>query len=180
MKSPPNQNEVPFVTYLKKLAKNENRGALAALRRGLGRPPGSAPEVHRYVMPFLSPGPWTWRNQCHYIVAALFALHPESTAHGNMGHTLHAIHAATRSESIEQRFVALLKCHRDDLFDHLRHAVSLARSSSKSIAVHWEQLFKDICYWDSENNRVQRNWSQGFWSESATPEVITETTDSGE
>lgn len=178
MNSPPSKNEVPFVTYLKKLGQNENRGALAALRCGLGRPPGSAPEMHRYVMPFLSLGPWTWRNECHYVVAALFALHPESAAHGNMGDTLHAIHAATRSESIEQRFVALLKCHRDDLFDHLRHAISLARG--KSVPIHWEQLFKDICYWESENRRVHRNWSQGFWSEKATPEKLTETADSGE
>lgn len=178
MTSPSNQNEVPFVSYLKGLAQRKDRAALAALRRGLGHPPGSVPETHRYVMPFLSEGPWTWRNQCHYIIASLFAIHPESAIGGNLGQTLRAIRTATGSDSIEQRFVALLKSHRDDLFDHLRHAVSLARS--KSVPIHWERLFKDICHWDSDSRWVQRNWSQGFWGGIATPEKTTETVSTGE
>ena len=41
----------PYITYL--LSLKENRGALAALRRGLGRPPGTAPEMYPYVVPWL-------------------------------------------------------------------------------------------------------------------------------
>ena len=42
-----------FITYLEELRDREDRGALAALRRGLGQPPGSAVEMYRYVVPWL-------------------------------------------------------------------------------------------------------------------------------
>ena len=39
-----------FVTYLQSLAEKDDRGALAALRRGLGQSPGSVPDTFRYVV----------------------------------------------------------------------------------------------------------------------------------
>ena len=149
-----------FIAYLRGLADRQDRGALAALRRGLSRPPGTAAEMHPYVVPFLPEG-WAWRHQCHYIIAALFALHPQSTGQGNLGEAFRRIAAQTPSESIEQRFVALLKSHRDDLFDHLRHAVGLAKSNDAAIC--WETLFRDIQHWDDDRRRVQRNWARSFW-----------------
>ena len=44
----------PFIDRLQELANNQERGALAALRRGLGQPPGTTPEMYRYVEPFLA------------------------------------------------------------------------------------------------------------------------------
>jgi CRISPR system Cascade subunit CasB len=159
-------SENPFIARLEDLARREDRGALAALRRGLGLPPGAAAEMHPYVAPFLSAEAWTWRHQCHYIVAALFGLHPAAGGTGNFGETFRGIRQATGQpgggdDSTEKRFMALLKCHHDDLFDHLRQAVSLAKS--KNVAVNWEQLLKDIQYWDTDDARVQRRWSQAYW-----------------
>lgn len=162
-------SEDGFISRLKELARREERGALAALRRGLGRPPGAAVEMHAYVMPFLpKEGPWTWWHQCHYVVASLFGMHPESASTGNMGDTFRQIQMASAGggESIEKRFMALLKCHRDDLFDHLRQAVSLARS--KDVRVCWERLLRDIKRWDDDRGWVQRKWSQSFWSDIET------------
>ena len=45
-----------FLAYLRGLAKRDDRGALAALRHGLGQPPGTAAEMHPYVVQFLPPG----------------------------------------------------------------------------------------------------------------------------
>ena len=162
----------PFVAHLEDLARREDRGALAALRRGLGELPGACADMHSYVVPFLGSGPWGWRRQCHYIVAALFGLHPEPGRAGNMGSTFRAVAEAekerTRGEipqSIERRFVALLKCHRDDLFDHLRQAVGLARS--KDASVDWHRLLYDVERWDSDDRWVQRDWAESFWGNPA-------------
>ena len=54
--------EAALIGYLKGLAAHEDRGALAALRRGLGRPPGSAGEMHPHVARFLPDG-WGWYHQ---------------------------------------------------------------------------------------------------------------------
>jgi len=153
--------ENPFVAHLRALAQRDDRAALAALRRGLGRPPGSAPEMHPIVAPWLPDAAWTWRNQCCYITAALLASHPSFAASGNLGDTHRAVAGATQSESVEKRFAALLKCHRDDLFDHLRQAVSLARG--KDVPVCYEQLHADILSWDHPDGFVQRNWAWAFW-----------------
>jgi CRISPR system Cascade subunit CasB len=158
----PPQTERPLVGYLKGLARREDRGALAALRRGLGEPPGSCADMHPHVVRFLKPNRWTWYEQCRYIVAALFGLYPEPGGRGNMGDTLKAVAHADRSQdSTERRFVALLKCHRDDLFDQLRQAVGLAKS--KDARVDWGRLLRDIQHWNSEERWVQRNWARSFW-----------------
>lgn len=151
----------PFITHLKELARREDRGALASLRRGLGQTPGTVPEMHPYVAPFLADGAWAWRHQCHYIVASLFALHPEAANDGNMGETFQRVATSAGSESIEGRFIAMLKCHRDDLFDHLRHAVSLAKS--KNVPICWELLFQHVQSWDDDRGWVQREWSRSYW-----------------
>lgn len=160
-----------FIDYLVRLAKDDDRAALAALRRGLGQPPGTATEMHRHVAMFLPDGvAFGPRQQSLYIVASLFGMHPKTAASGNMGGVMRQIAASHGSESIEGRFVALLKCHRDDLADHLRHAVSLARGCDVSIC--WQQLLDDIRNWDHDTGYVQRKWAQSFWGRQ--PEEVKE------
>jgi CRISPR system Cascade subunit CasB len=167
----PPQAESPLIAHLKALAQREDRGALAALRRGLGEPPGSCADMHPYVVPFLKPDRWTWYEQCHYIVAALFGLHPEIGGIGNMGDTFRsAVDAARSDESTERRFVALLKCHRDDLFDHLRQAVGFAKS--KHACVNWDRLLRDIQRWNSDQGWVQREWARSFWGAASSQDGI--------
>ena len=48
-----NETKLPFIAYLETLRDREDRGALASLRRGIGRRPGEAPEVMRYVVPWV-------------------------------------------------------------------------------------------------------------------------------
>lgn len=146
-----------FIDHLEALRKQDNRGALAALRRGLGNPPGSVPAVYPQILP------WAPRNRqaedACYIVGSLFALHPEPGGNGNIG-TVFAM-VKERNESLEKRFVALLNCHRDDLPNHLRQAVSLLKS--KDIPINWRRLLKDILSWDHEDRFVQQQWAREFW-----------------
>ena len=65
------------------------------------------------------------------------------------------------NESLEKRFIGLLNCHRDDLPNHLRQAVSLLKS--KDVQINWRRLLKDILSWDHEARFVQQQWAREFW-----------------
>ena len=75
----------PFITYLEGLAEREERGALAALRRGLGQPPGTVAAIFPYVVPWLPQDPAPWEEAAYYLIAALFALYPSASGAGNLG-----------------------------------------------------------------------------------------------
>ncbi len=154
-----------FIEYLEKLRDREDRGALAALRRGLGRPPGEATEMYPYIFCFA--GIKSLEEKDYFLVASLFALHPDKGGNGYMGSVFLRIKQLTNSDSIEQRFVALLNSDKEDLPIHLRHAVALAKG--KDIPINWGQLLKDIRCWDHEARFVQRNWARDFW---ATDNVV--------
>ncbi len=179
--SPPREHQRAFIEHLESLAANQDRAALAALRRGLGKEPGTVAEMHRHVVPWLPSSASPWQNDAHYLVAALFAWHQgswhrEQDVPGatNLGASFARLAASVESESVESRFVAMLNCHRDDLPTHLRHGAGLLKS--KEIPVDWSQLLSDIQNWDSESRRVQRSWARAFWGSHATgqPEQPTE------
>ena len=156
-----------FISRLEKLEREEDRAALAALRRGLGKPPGTAIETHPYVMPYTT-GMHDKDADAYYIVATLFGLYPcqswrsgASKAKNNLGASLALLKG--ESDSTEKRFVALLNTHSDDLPDHLRQAISLLKS--KDAPVNWLQLLKDIKGWNYESRSVQRDWAKGFWGD---------------
>lgn len=162
-----------FVNYLESLREREDRGALAALRRGLGKPPGTVAEMHPIVVPRLPAGLSSRGEDLYYLVSSLFAYHPQDGEIGNLGETFRRVRSATDSDSVEKRFVALLNCHVDDLPDHLRHAVGLAESHE--VPVNYRSLLKDLRYWDHPDRFVQRQWARSFWAPSESETEDTET-----
>jgi CRISPR system Cascade subunit CasB len=161
--------EERFVAYLKKLVDDEERAALAALRRSLGKQVAEAAEAHRYILPRVPKNANEWDEDAYYLVGGLFALHqiswqsnanrPQTT---NLGASFAWLNRELESDNIEKRFVALLNSHEDDLPTHLRHAVSLLKS--KEIPVDWSRLLRDLRGWNREDRRIQRNWARAFWS----------------
>jgi CRISPR system Cascade subunit CasB len=151
----------PFVTYLEGL--REDRAALAALRRGLGQPPGTVPDMYPYVVPRMPGDLPPWEEEVYYLVAALFAYHPAAGGSGNMGvHFYRARDPQGDDTAIERRFTALLSAHPDDLPFYLRQAVSFVRS--KEVPVNWHALFYDVRNWGLESRAVQKRWAASFWS----------------
>ena len=157
-----------FVEHLLALADRKDLGALAALRRGLERPPGTAPEMYRYVAPWANGEHPRWREDIYYIVAALFAYHPlhwseERNGWSNLGASFAMLQRAegVSEEGVERRFTALLSVHLEDLHVHLRHAVSLLKS--KGVPIDWVRLLDDLKYWGHEDRLIQRNWARAFW-----------------
>lgn len=153
-----------FIRYLED--HREDRAMLAALRRGLGQPPGTVPDAYRYVVPWLADDTPPWREAAYYLIAALFAYHPAPGGVGNMGNHF----ARTRTPgwddtAIERRFTALLAAHPDDLDLYLRQAISFLRS--KEVPVNWHQLLTDVLDWGHPDRYVQRRWARAFWNRSA-------------
>lgn len=165
-------NEHPFITYLESLA--EDRAALAALRRGLGQPPGAAADMFPYVVPrlpsFVYPGSWT--EQVYYLIASLFGLHPISNPDGNLGDHF----ARTRdpnpdhNTAVERRFTALLNAHPDDLDFYLRQAISFLKS--KDVPINWHDLMWDTLKWDDPEKAIpmRKRWATQFWRRQPTGE----------
>jgi len=151
----------PFIARLQSLADGQERGVLAALRRGLGQPPGMAAEMFLYVEPFLPQKRSAGQETAYYLVASLFGLHPKSTGEGNLGAHMIAARSEGGEEALERRFTSLLASHADDLPNYLRQAISFLKS--KEIPVNWNQLFWDLQHWDDENRRVQKEWAKAFW-----------------
>ena len=61
-----------FITHLESFVEKHDRGALAALRRGLGRQPGTIREMDPYILRHIPTGN-EFRENAYYLVAALFA-----------------------------------------------------------------------------------------------------------
>ncbi|MHB8194445.1 MAG: type I-E CRISPR-associated protein Cse2/CasB [Bellilinea sp.] len=163
----------PFIEHLHSL--KDNRSALAALRRGLGQPPGAVPEMFPYVVPYLPGAIRALTDASYYLIASLYAFHPLETSTGNMGAHLRAtIKDENAGKATERRFVALLNSHPDDLPVHLRHTVSYLKSKDQPIC--WEQLFDDLYHWDHPKHYVQRSWANAFWGAGNTRQSASDTT----
>lgn len=164
------KENLPFIDYLYSLAKENNRGALADLRKGMNGQPGSVPATFTYVAPWVPDEHRNkWQEKVYYIIAAMFAYYQSSSggktlsiAFGNMGDHCRALKAKKKqSASFENRFTNLLKAHRDDLPVLLRQVLSLLRG--EEIPINWNQLFYDLTYWNSEKQTAQRNWANSYW-----------------
>ena len=160
-------SDQPFMDYLQRLAQN-NRGALAELRRSLTFAPGCTPRVFPYVEPFIAADehPESARRQAHYLIAGLFALHPqhcEMTFAKAMG----ALYCKQeQSPSIEGRFIALLECDGESLAEPLRHCVTLLRSHG--MAINYQRLLLDLTDWlnpiyPERLDQLRRRWATDFY-----------------
>lgn len=157
------ENTHPFITYLESL--REDRAALAALRRGLGQPPGTVADMYRYVVPWLADDAPPWRETAYYLIAALFAYHPKEGGTDNMGrHFARARDPQGDDTAIERRLTALLAAHPEDLGFYLRQAVSFLKS--KEVPINWHQLLSDLLGWGHPERYVQQQWARAFWGRS--------------
>lgn len=154
-----------FIGRLESIQKREDRGALAALRRGLGKPPGTVAEMAPYVEPAFAGAPGE-----AYVVASLFGLHPhhhrpERQPRRGFGSDLRPLRGSAEAEDpgAVRRFTALLDAHDEALPNHLRQLVSLLRSRKGELPIDYFQLFYDLRDWDDADRHVQKRWASGFW-----------------
>jgi len=154
------ESKHPFIVHLESL--REDRGALAALRRGLGQPPGSVPAMYAYIVPWLPKEVPPWTEAAYYLIAALFAYHPAEGGTGNVGQHFAQVRAREGDDSaLERRFMALLAAHPEDLPTYLRQAISFLKS--KDVPINWQALFYDVQRWGHPDRYIQKRWARAFW-----------------
>ena len=164
-----------FIEHLESLVKN--RAALAHLRSGLRRKDSRSMEMYPVIGRFLAEtNPNRSYENAVFIVAALFAYYPDAKSNtGNLGASWKEFrnkkkkrnpNDESKTDSNENRFVALLNAEVDELPNYLRQIIGLLKS--EDVAVNWEQLFKDVQFWEaagdnSKYESVQRKWARSFW-----------------
>lgn len=168
-----------LVAWLRGLAEREDRGRLAALRRGLLLEPHQFYELYQVVPSRFLEGIGRDETERRLMVAILFAAHPVSFSDKelavrprNLGDSLRLL--ATRrsagtsgdpdeslSEPLKRRMDGLLSAHPEDLFEHLRQVIRLLKA--EEVPVDWDQLLWDLRNWGREDRRVQWQWSRSFY-----------------
>ena len=171
-----------FITRLIKLNPNVTPGVkrqhLAELRKSLSFDLGTHVPAFPYVEPFLAgldEKTGYWRRAMFYLVAGLYASHPESSK-TPFGKAAAILTKQRESESLEKRFLALLATEQEDqLAYHLRQFISLLKADG--IALDYAQLLRDLLGWTHLDRYVQRRWAQQFYGyipDSSNPEKETD------
>lgn len=157
------QKQQNFVAQLQKLVENDDRATLAQLRHSLSFPPGEAIAAFAFVERFTS-SLEGWPREVYYLVAGLFATHPEHTSleDESLGATFQRVYYG-RGEppSINQRFRALIAADDQQLGHHLRHAITLIRA--EGLGVNYALLLSHLNAWNSEKQWVQQRWARDFY-----------------
>ncbi len=161
------EKQKSFIGYLLSLAKEgqEDRGALADLRSGLGKEPGEMARVHKHVVPHLPEK--NYNDRWYYVTATLFGSFPRQQNGRSLGKAFRPLRV--KSDSMETRFVALLNAHPDDLDDHLHHAVSLLKANEQPL--DWFRLLDDLLQWDHPDGYVQLKWARDFYGSDSDGEI---------
>ncbi len=168
--------EARFIAAIQRMIRDP--GTRAALRRGLGRPPGRAPQMHAVVAPWL-PGDPTRSlrpavERAYYAVAALMAHQPrtsaglrtdaeEPEAPPNLGASFaEAVRTGRmREDTSATRLHLLCRQGVDGIHRHLPRAVTQLQVAGVQIA--WERLLKDLADWDRDRDEIAKRWLQSYY-----------------
>lgn len=180
----PTSKQLGFAAWLVRLAAKEDRGTLAALRRGLMLDEEHLYELFGHLPPNFLVGLAPGEERIYLMVAALFGYHPVSfkdeelaARRRNLGESFRMLALAKRAPagegesdeadedmlpaSLKRRVEALLAAPREDLYGHLRQAISLLKT--EEIPVDWAQLLNHLQAWEWQGRPVQWEWSRSFY-----------------
>lgn len=148
-----------LVTRLEQWHRQQDRGVLARLRRGLSET--TRQEAWTVLGPYF--GAIAIGHPVYETVAGCFALHPVVTApDANFGETMRKVMGDKMWEGKQThaRFRRLLACSdRDEICRHVRHAIRLAKS--KEASVDYRRLFLDLWWW---NDQTKVEWAKSYWN----------------
>jgi len=166
---------------------------LAALRRGMGRPPGSVPAMWQHYV-HLGDGPtgsaagdapessargWA-RLVAEHHALTLFGMHQQSQTRP-MHHTGFGLGNAVRAladsgrfstEAVRRRFTAAATAGGvEELAHHLRGLISQLRSVDPPLALDYTRLVQDLTSWQFPDGQalVRRSWGRQYESRRSAP-----------
>jgi CRISPR system Cascade subunit CasB len=161
--------------------------ALARLRRGVGKPPGTVPDILEYTLAteFVTPQDGddpTAREIAAHIVMTLYALHQQSQDRPmhrrgwGLGRAVRRLHGPDPDLTgpVRRRFDALGTA--DDLTELVHHArgmVQLLRS--KGIPLDYAVLGDQLTRWQScgEPAKIRLIWGRDFYRTTSSPDQST-------
>lgn len=157
-----------FVSRLQQY-KDQNPGAMAALRHSLAFAPGAYQRSWAYVEPFAG---LDWkvgdaRRLALYAVAGLFARNPRQQSRSFAASLGLLFRLQDQSPSTEARFMALLGADAANVVVYLRHAASLL--ASEELGCDYRQLLSDLSRWMNPQadpaglDRMRQRWAQDFY-----------------
>jgi CRISPR system Cascade subunit CasB len=170
-----------FFDHLKLLS-NENRRAMAVLRKSLSFAPGVYRPAFAYVEPFVSismkdSAPF---RLALYLIAGLYALHPQNSSRSlAAGMRLLASKNKAKKEGIEKRFLALLEADPEIICDYLRQVIRIV--AVENIGLNYAALFNDLVSWlnpygvdaAEKRDQIRQKWARDFYGALATKEAKT-------
>lgn len=159
----PDAQIIRFIGRLEKLKNDDDRAALAKLRRSLidfGRD-FSAYTVLGNALPAHAA---QRKMELYVLVAGLFAMHPQMREKTSFGSSLRAMRVkldGNGESSLGLLVAALLNADQEDLPIRLRHIIT--RLASNEVAVDYARLLHDLLRWESPSRYVQRQWAHDYW-----------------
>jgi CRISPR system Cascade subunit CasB len=153
---------------------------LAALRRGIGREPGTVPEMWPYYTALSADGRLSARLRAEHLALTLFAVHQQSQRQpvhrGGVGLGTALLKLRERDKSsaaaVDRRFgAAATATTLSEVGHHLRGLITQLRGVTSQPGLDYTQLVDDLYRWQFPDGqaRVRRRWgSQYFaWSPKA-------------
>lgn len=161
---------------------------LAALRRGLGRAPGSVPNMWRFYVTTIDESRLSgWSDTfepppalaAEHHALTLYAIHQQSNARPmhrrgqGLGTALLHLRrtGAFSEEALDRRVIAAATATSvDELAVHLRGLVRQLRTASHGISLDYDQLWVDLTRYSSARRRgaVRRRWGAQYFDWSAS------------
>ena len=172
------EHELPLTQFLLGLQQKQDRGALAALRSGVGRPPGESTRMFPYVARFLKgAGADSPQVQAVFLTASLFASHPSHAGVGSLGASLRmAVKAKHGEDGVSARLTSTLDADPEDLPRRLTELVGLCESAS--VPLDWNRFYRDslslLSEDDDRRNKTRLHWARDFWGYSQDEAQTTE------
>lgn len=162
---------------------------LAALRRGIGREPGSVPEMWPYYTTLTADGAITPRLRAEHLALTLFAVHQQSLSQPvhregvGLGTAVLALRRSEKfsPEAVDRRFgAAATATSLDEVAHHARGLITQIRGLTPQPGLDYNRLFEDLRSWQSPEwrTRVRRRW--GFQYFVWTPEPSGQDTETAE
>ena len=149
-----------------------NGAVLAALRRGIGREPGTVPEMWPYYRELNERGEITPRLRAEHLTLALFGVHQQSKPRSvhqrqvGVGTALAALRDSGRfsEQAVERRFAAFATAtSMVEAGTHLRGLITQLRGIDQGL--DYTQLMEDLITWQypASTGAVRRRWGMQFF-----------------
>lgn len=147
---------------------------LAALRHGIGREPGSVPEMWPYYTTLTENGALTQRLRAEHLALTLFAVHQQSQlqpVHRERVGLGTAVLALRRSEkfspeAVDRRFgAAATATSLNEVAHHVRGLITQIRGLAPQPGLDYTRLFDDLRFLQSPEWRtaVRRRWGAQYF-----------------